>query len=136
MDGVSINFWAVLVAAVSAMVIGSLWYSPMMFAKEWLALVGKKEDEAMAADPGPAYFWALVNALVTAYVFSYFIDFAGAADAWAGALVGFWIWLGFSVFAMVSGSLFEGRPMRLVFINTTNSLVTLLVMGAILAAWM
>ena len=31
MDG--INVWAVLVAAVSAFVLGGLWYSPMLFGR-------------------------------------------------------------------------------------------------------
>ena len=33
MENVSLNFWAVLVAAVSAFVLGGVWYSPILFAK-------------------------------------------------------------------------------------------------------
>lgn len=136
MTDVVINFWAVLLAAVAAMMIGSLWYSPAMFGKEWLALVGKREEDLKPAEAGPAYFWTTVGSLVSAYVLAYIIGLMGAANIWSGVLAGFWIWLGFQVFMMVSGSLFEGRPLRLVFINAGNSLVTLLVMGAILGAWL
>lgn len=122
-------------AAVAAMIIGSLWYSPLLFGKEWMVLVGKKEEDIKGANAGPAYFWTTVGSLVSAYVLAHFVDYAGAETAWAGAITGFWIWLGFHVFMMVSGALFEDRPMKLVFINATNSLVTLMVMGAIVVAW-
>src|SRR5216684_1584610 len=35
-----INFWAVLVSAIATMVIGFLWYSPMLFANPWMRLMG------------------------------------------------------------------------------------------------
>ena len=35
-----INPWAVLVASVATMVIGFLWYSPILFARPWMRLMG------------------------------------------------------------------------------------------------
>ena len=38
-----INFWAVLVAALSSFVIGSLWYGPL-FGKTWMKLNGLTDE--------------------------------------------------------------------------------------------
>lgn len=40
-----VNLVAVLVAGVVDMVIGALWYSPVLFAKSWMRLIGKKEED-------------------------------------------------------------------------------------------
>ena len=132
----TINLWAVLAAAVAAMIIGSLWYSPMMFAKSWLAALAKTEADIKANMTGMAYFVATIGSLVTAYVLAHFISYVGATNVWAGALTGFWIWLGFIVTMMATGAMFENYPKVLFFINATNSLVTLLAMGAILGSWL
>ena len=46
-----INFWAVLVSAIATMVIGFLWYSPMLFANPWMRLMGiDPNDKAKLAE--------------------------------------------------------------------------------------
>ena len=45
MLGNPVNYWAILVSGVAAVVIGAVWYSPGVFGKAWMQLVGfKKED--------------------------------------------------------------------------------------------
>src|SRR5690349_21028002 len=39
-QGMTMNHWAVLVAAVSSFVLGGLWYSPVLFGKAWNAANG------------------------------------------------------------------------------------------------
>ena len=46
-----INFWAVLVSAIATMVIGFLWYSPILFANPWMRLMGfDPNDKAKIAE--------------------------------------------------------------------------------------
>ena len=40
MEFPAVNYLAVLAAAVSAFVLGGLWYSPLLFAKKWMAYTG------------------------------------------------------------------------------------------------
>ena len=42
----SYDFWSILVAAIVAFAIGSLWYSPLLFGKEWMALSGISTSDA------------------------------------------------------------------------------------------
>ena len=44
-----INWIAVLVAAVSAFMIGGIWYGPL-FGKKWMELVGKTEEDIKDAN--------------------------------------------------------------------------------------
>ena len=37
-----INYLAVIAAAVSAFLLGGLWYSPILFAKKWMAYTGNE----------------------------------------------------------------------------------------------
>jgi len=46
-----INSLAVLVAAVSAFVIGGLWYSPLFFQKAWMAANGFSESSRSRSPP-------------------------------------------------------------------------------------
>ena len=57
-----VNYLAVLVAAVVIFMLGGLWYSPVMFAKRWVALQGK----SMKQMSGGARLWLTCIAAATA----------------------------------------------------------------------
>ena len=42
------NILAFLVCIVSNMILGALWYSPVLFGKVWLNLIGKKPEDIEA----------------------------------------------------------------------------------------
>lgn len=131
---VELNFVTVLIAAVASMVVGSLWYSPVLFAKQWVKLVKLSENE-MKAGMVRSMIIASVLALVEAYVLAYFVKYSGATTAAGGMLTGFWAWLGFVATTVGVQGVFENRPNQLTMINLGHHLVNLLVMGAILAMW-
>lgn len=132
-----VNYVAVLAAGVLAMVIGYLWYSPMLFGNSWMKLVGltKEKIESQKNQMPKTYSLMFVSALVMAYVLSYFIAFAGGTDIVTGAIGGFWAWLGFVATSMLSGALFTNKPMKLYVIDAGYYLVLLVVMGSLLASW-
>ena len=133
---VAINFWAVLVAAVGSMVVGSVWYGPL-FGKQWMKLSGltEKDLEAGKKDMPKTYGLMYVSSLVMACVLGVFLSNLGITDMAGGAMVGFWAWLGFVATVMFGTVLFEKKSMNLYFLNAAYQLVTLVVMGAILGAW-
>ncbi len=73
--------------------------------------------------------------LVMAYVLAHFANYMNAKSVSDGLQLGFWVWLGFIATSSLSPSNFENRPWGLYYIFVANQLVTLLVMGAILAVW-
>ncbi len=138
MPQAEVNYLAVVVAAVLQMAVGAVWYSPLLFAERWVALMGWTKQEArkrQQAGMAKAYGIAFAASLVTAWVLSLFVDYAYAETALQGLQAGALIWLGFVATSWVTNAAFEGRPLQLVLINAGYHLVSLALMGVLLAVW-
>ena len=135
-----VNLWAVLGAAVATMVIGFLWYSPLLFAKPWMVAMGyDPQDKAKIAEmqksAGPLYGISFLASLLAALVLGKIIYNLTIDTALYGMKVGFAVWLGFVMTVQLTDKLFGKRPMKLFLINTGYQLVCYLAMGAILGKW-
>lgn len=128
-----INLVPVLAAAIINMVIGALWYSPLLFVRTWMDLVAKRQPETQM--PGPAYALSFIGALLMAYALALFLRFSNTDSIPVGAGLGFLAWLGFVATTSGVNDLFEGRALKLYLINAGYPLVSLVIMGALLAAW-
>ncbi len=133
MPSVDVNWLAVVVAAVVNMVVGSVWYSKAVFAKEWMKLTGRKMEDMSGG--GIGYAVAGGGALLQAYILAHFVVYAGANTFAKGLVTGLWIWLGFVAVVSAVHLVFEGRSWMLWKINAGYFLVVLLVNGGLLAAW-
>jgi hypothetical protein len=136
---VPINYLAVLVAGIIPMVVGMLWYSPALFAKKWMSMIGKTEEEIRKSGVGKAYALSFLSSLLMAYVLDHSIIFGNTylhmSGFGAGMMGGFWLWLGFVVTTNASVVLFEFRRAGLYWISMGYYLVCLLLMGGVLGAW-
>ncbi len=130
---VPVNYIAVAIAAVLAMVVGSVWYSKALFGKQWMKLTGVSSDSAKKGNMSMLYGIMFVGALVEAYVLAHFVHYAGAYSLINGIKTGVWAWLGFVLTTSLANSMFEGRPMKLLYINAGYALVNLMIMGAVIA---
>jgi hypothetical protein len=135
-----INLWSVLVAAIATMVLGFLWYSPLLFARPWMVLMGyDPNDKAKLAEmqkgAGKMYGISFLATLVSAAVLAKIIVITTVSSALYGMKVGFAVWLGFVTTVQLTSVLFAKQPVKLYLINTGYQLVCYLAMGAILAVW-
>ena len=134
MENMIINHLAVFAAAISAFVIGGLWYSPALFAKPWMKANGFTEKSLEGANMGKIFGVSFVMTLFMAYNLAFFLGDANTDAMWgltAGFLAGFgWAAMGLSIVAM-----FERRPAAYMFINGGYLVVALSVMGLIIGAW-
>lgn len=129
---VVINWWGVILAALSTLIVGSIWYTKKVFGSSWVKLIGKSDKELAEGGARPIIVTILVS-LITAYVLAHvtflahnFFQNSWMQDALSTA---FWMWLGFIAARMITHDAFEHRPWRLTLMNTMHELVTLLVMG-------
>jgi ABC-type transporter Mla maintaining outer membrane lipid asymmetry permease subunit MlaE len=141
MPEITINYWAVLVAAAANIVVGTLWYGPL-FGKAWKRMMGFTDEamRQMKMTVKGAYLGGIVTALLIAYVLAHdaFVwgSFFGAEATFGFALsLAFWVWLGYVVTTQAGSVLWEGRPWKLFFLNAAQSLVSLIVMASILTFW-
>ena len=129
-----VNWLAVIAATVAMFGLGAIWYSPLLFVKQWAKAAGITR----AGSPGPNFIWVMVGAFV--------INFVMAANL-AFFLAGPGTTLGFAVGAAVAAgfgwaalslwiiSLFEQRPFSYVLINGGYLTVGFALMGLILGLW-
>lgn len=130
-----INYLAVLVAAIANFVLGALWYSQLLFAKLWMAYIGKTSDELRVNATPKIYGTAFLLIAAMCYVMAHFVNYVHAVTLWEGIQTGLWAWFGFVVTSAGIHSLFEGQPRGLFFINAGYQLAMFLVAGGLLAAW-
>jgi hypothetical protein len=136
----SLNWLAILAAAISTMILGFLWYSPLLFAKAWTREMGydlndKAKMDEMRKSAGPAYAGSLVASLISAFTLALVLHGMRAESLHFGVMASFHIWLGFVATVQFTGALFAKQSMKLFAINTGYQLVCYLVMGAILVLW-
>jgi sterol desaturase/sphingolipid hydroxylase (fatty acid hydroxylase superfamily) len=68
----SLNWLAVVVAAVSAFALGGLWYSPMMFAKRWMKETGITEESAAGKNMVKIFGLAFILSFIAAFFLAMF----------------------------------------------------------------
>jgi hypothetical protein len=128
-----VNVWAVLAAGVASMVLGGLWYSPVLFGNAWMRASGLTEERARSANMAKVMGTAFVLAVVGAAVFAMFLGprpapgFAAAAGLSAGLC---WVAGSFGI-----NYLFEQRPLRLFAINGGYHTLQYTLIGLILGLW-
>jgi len=111
----AIEWTASIVAAVSAFMLGGLWYSPVLFAKPWQKDTGLSDKQLNAANKGKIFGLSFIYCLLAAITFSAFLgpDISVGFGAGAGAVTGlFWVGGSFGV-----NYQFELKPTRLLLIN-------------------
>ncbi|MBS3127003.1 DUF1761 domain-containing protein [Candidatus Woesearchaeota archaeon] len=134
---ITVNYVAVLVAAIVSMVLGALWYSPVLFGKQWMKLsnIDPKKMPEMKKKAKTSYALNFVAVLVMAYVLAHTVQYAQAATVFEGVQAGFWVWLGFIATVLLGSVLWEGKPWKLYLLNAAHYFVSLVVMGVILTLW-
>jgi hypothetical protein len=128
------NPWAILASAVLQWILGAIWFSPLLFAKPWKAMVyptGAPQKNSMAA----GMIVSFIGSLILSFVLAHFIFWAGASTLQWGAMIGFIAWVGFIVAPLSASHIYEGRPFNLFAINTGYWLVAIVATGALLAIW-
>lgn len=131
-----INYIPVLFASIASMIIGFAWYSPSLFGKRWMKLMGytPKSLEKDKQGMGKVFLLSFLSTIVMALVLANIIRYIGFVRWQAGAYVGFWMWLGFIAPVQMTQVLFGKQSWELFGINTGHQLASILVMGAILAS--
>lgn len=134
-----VNYWAVLVSGIAAMVVGFLWYGPL-FNKVWVKEMGWDPNDTqrmqkMQQQASTAYPQQFIGALLMALVFAHVLN-AFNSDSVGMAIQGaLWTWLGFIVPVKYGDKLWGGKSLKLFFIDAFYYLVLLLVMAIILQLW-
>lgn len=133
MEFPEINYLAVLVSALAFFAIGSIWYSPALFAKAWIKELGFNSENMSTQNMVKTFGVSFLLMLVMSFNLAAFI---GNGMGWqfgmtAGALTG----IGWVALAMGINYLFERKSFRFWLINAGYMAVSFTLMGTIIGAW-
>ena len=131
-----VNFLAVGLATVLTFGFGAFWYSPLLFAKSWMAGHGytQADVEAMQASMGPNYAISFVcwfvMATMLAMIAPHFGDSTGTILA-----VGLHMWLGFSATVGLTNNRFSSKPLSVWLIDAGYQIASIAIMSVVLGLW-
>ena len=134
-----INFWAVLLATLSTMVVGSVWYTPKVFGTRWARLAGVDMNR-----PGATALLPIITTLIVSFISALVLAIAAAVtwQAFSGGsylvvalLTAVVLWAGFTAARFITHDAFEGRPSALTVLNIAHELFTVVVMAIIIGVW-
>jgi hypothetical protein len=129
----NLNWLAIAAAAASAFALGSIWYSPLMFAKRWMKETGITEESTKNINMTRLFSFSFLLSLIASFFLAMFIG--SDAGAGFGAMAGFMAGIGWVFTFMGISYLFEARTMAHFLINSCYSIVSLTVMGLIIGVW-
>lgn len=138
---IEVNFVAVILAAIVNMVLGFLWYSPMVLGKQWMSEKHLSAESLKKAqsEMGKLYGLSFVAAIITAYVLTHVMTLSENYFHYSmlstGLNTAFWLWLGFVLPVQLTDSIFGDKNWKLLAINTGYQLVGLLLM-AVVISWL
>lgn len=133
-----INYWAVLIATASSMVVGSIWYAPKVFGTRWSKLAGVDMNR-----PGATAIVPIITTVIVSFITAWVL--AGASSIawhfyegsyfWAAVVTSVALWAGFTAARFITHDAFEGRSTKLTTLNIAHELVTVIVMAVIIGVW-
>ena len=132
---VQVNYLAVVLAMLSSLVVGSIWYAQKVFGNTWakLAKIDMGKDRGSVFKPIAT---TIVVSLITAYVLAHVAYLSNHlfenSFLQDSLMTAFWMWLGFTAARFITHDVFEGRPVKLTVLNTGNEFVTIMVMGLVI----
>ena len=133
-----INYWAVILATLSSMLVGSIWYTPKVFGNYWMkaANVTPSGDAKDAAGP---ILLTLVVSFVTAWVLAgaafISMEFYGGGFFGNAVVTAIVLWAGFTAARFITHDAFDRRPAGLTVLNVSHEFVTIVVMALIIGVW-
>lgn len=130
-----INYITLLISALVGFGIGSFWYSPFLFGKEWMEGRNISKDDIKTNSVFRSYIVQFISSVITFFVLGFIINSVGVTNSSEGAFIGALAWLGFIIPTSISGLLWKKESWTLFLIDTVYYLLILTIGGAILGAW-
>jgi hypothetical protein len=127
-----VNYVAVIIAAVFALVFGFIYYAPQVMGNRWMAYLAT--TRAQLGNPAPTGMLAgIVASLLNSWVLAVLSLNLGGTSFSDGAMLGAICWLGFMATLTAAQVGFLKQPWGLWVVNNIHNVIAQIVMGAIVA---
>ena len=133
-----INYWAVLVATVVAIVIGSVWYTPKVLGDRWKRLADVREP-ATSTQAWLPIMVSIVLAFLLAWVLAGSVaiawHFYGGSYFGSSIVTALTLCAGFTAGRLITHDVFVGRPAQLTILNVLYELLLVVAMAVVIGVW-
>jgi ABC-type uncharacterized transport system permease subunit len=134
-----LNYIAVVVTAIIGFLLGWLWFSPVLFAKPWMAEMKFTKETMEASKPNmpllfaKGFLFTLLGTFGLAVLMN--VKKFGFENWLKGAEMGAFVGVFVVGVRLLNGALWEQRSCKLQAITAGHEVVLYAVQGAILAVW-
>jgi hypothetical protein len=128
-----VSISAIIAATVSGMLLGALWYSPLLFGRQWMAAIGKTEAD-IGSPTGPM-IGSVLACLVSAIAVALVVAMTGVSGVGQGFGLGLILGVGVVAPALLSDNLFCGWGLPLFWIQAGYRVSYITIMTMLQAAW-
>ncbi len=134
MDISTLNWLAIIVAALANFMLGGLWYSPVLFGKTWQKENNLSDEDLKKGNMAKIFGFAFLWSFVMAFNLGMFLN-DSSTDLSFGAMAGFLAGFGWVAAAIFIIGLFERKSNTYMLINAGYMIISFLLMGIIIGAW-
>jgi hypothetical protein len=134
MEKLYLNHLAIFVCALLSLVVGGLWYSPLLFFKAWQKESGLSEEQVARANPLKTYSLTFLLAWVVSYNLAFFLGDSKTDWRW-GLVAGLLAGVGWAVTMFTIIALFEQKSLKYLLINCGYLTVYFALIGFVLGIW-
>ena len=130
-----INYLAVIICTFFSLVLGFLWYTPILFGRSWMMLVGIKENEVDSKQAMKGYLFSIVSSFLAVLLLAVFMNLISINGFLYGMYLGAAVGILFIATTVIGNDIFERRPFKLSLINAGYRVAYFTIVGAILGVW-
>lgn len=133
MEFAGLSYYAIVLAAIVSFMFGWLWYG-VLFPKQWMAAVGKTEEDVKDGPSPVPFVIAFFAQLVMACVLAGIIGHLGSGQVTLknAVISAALVWLGFVITTLTVNHTFQGAKRALTLIDGGHWLGVLLLQGAVI----
>jgi hypothetical protein len=134
----SLNWLAIIAAAVIYFAIGAVWYSPVLFGRAWQRSIGWDQDRTPPQMSPTTYVVPLVAFLVMAATTGLIAGAAGAEGFGDGIVLGLVIGIGYAMAHTLVDATFDPlkpKPWTWFVINGSYHALGLLIAAVLVSVW-
>jgi len=130
-----INYWAVAVAWLVFVGLGSFWYSPAGFGKLWSKLSGVDIMKLPQNEANRSIAYVMLSSVVQAFVLALVLNSLDVLNAVQGLVVSLVLWVGLTAATTIGTNFYSRKGWKFWWLNASFFLVAMALNGLILGAW-
>jgi len=132
----NVNWLSMVIATITPMVVGFIYYHPKLFGNAWMKTLGITEEDIKKQNMAMTYGIAIVMSFLIAFFLLNFNNSPGQEGEFDtfkhGAFHGLFLTVVMAMPILMTNGLFELKSLKNIFINIGYWLITLVLMGGVL----